>query len=176
MRQSCTLAHVAFDDESVADFFDEQVDQERQPEQFARIWIHSHPGDCPLPSMTDEETFTRVFGASDWAVMFIVARGGQTFSRLRFNVGPGGQHEIPVRVDFNEPFAGSDHDAWENEYLNNVQNMDAAAASPTSDVADSPATRIVAADEFWPWDDEPDEWTNQTDLDDLEQQERMVYE
>jgi hypothetical protein len=120
VKQDCSWAHVAFDDESVADFFDNQVDQGRQPEQFARLWLHTHPGECPQPSLTDEETFDRVFGRSDWAVMFIIAREGQTYARLRFNVGPGGEIEIPVKVDYSRPFSGSDMDAWEQEYLANV--------------------------------------------------------
>lgn len=37
VNQVCSWAHVAFDDDSVADFFDSQVDAERRPEQFARI-------------------------------------------------------------------------------------------------------------------------------------------
>jgi len=121
VKQTCSWAHVAFDDESVADFFDTQVDYDRKPEQFARLWLHTHPGDCPQPSLTDEETFERVFGRSDWAVMFIIAREGQTYARLRFNVGPGGAIEIPVEVDYSLPFSGSDQDAWEQEYLANVR-------------------------------------------------------
>ena len=122
VKQKCNCVHVSFDDESVADFFDAQVDSGRQPEQFARIWLHTHPADCPLPSSMDEETFTRVFGICEWAVMFILAREGQTFARLQFNVGPGGSVEIPVEVDYRHPFTGSDFDAWEQEYLANVQS------------------------------------------------------
>ena len=120
VKQDCSWAHVAFEDESVADYFDAQVDQGRQPEQFARLWLHTHPGECPQPSLTDEQTFERVFGRSDWAVMFIIAREGQTYARLRFNVGPGGEIEIPVKVDYSRPFPGSDMDAWEQEYVANV--------------------------------------------------------
>ena len=83
------MASVAFDDEAVADFFDHQVDAGRKPEQFARIWLHSHPGDSPQPSTVDEETFERVFGRCQWAVMFVVGRSGKTYARLRFSVGPG---------------------------------------------------------------------------------------
>ena len=43
VRQSCTFASVAFDDESVADFFDNQVDQGLQPSRFGRLWLHTHP-------------------------------------------------------------------------------------------------------------------------------------
>ena len=122
VKQNCGWAHVAFDDDSVADFFDTQVDAGRQPEQFARIWVHTHPGDCPLPSPTDEETFDRVFGNSTWAVMFILACGGKSYARLRFNVGPTGELEIPVQLDFRHPFAGCDREAWSEEYRNNVQS------------------------------------------------------
>jgi len=120
VEQTCSWAHVAFDDESVADFFDAQVDAERQPEQFARIWVHTHPGDSPQPSLTDQETFDRVFGRSDWAVMFILAQQGQSYARLRFNVGPGGAIQIPIHVDYSRLFSGSAPDAWEQEYLANV--------------------------------------------------------
>src|SRR5690242_14104510 len=70
--QICAVVSVKFDDLAVADFFDEQVDEGRRPEQFARIWVHTHPGDSPQPSGVDEQTFARCFGQSDWAVMFIL--------------------------------------------------------------------------------------------------------
>ncbi|MEI8195287.1 MAG: hypothetical protein WCI73_05200, partial [Phycisphaerae bacterium] len=117
-RVSCIT--VAFDDDAVADFFDVQVDLGRKPEQFARCWLHTHPGNSPTPSMTDEETFGRVFGSCDWAIMAIVARGGQTYARLRFNLGPGGQIVIPLAVDYQVPFAASDHEAWTQEYLAHI--------------------------------------------------------
>ena len=62
VRQKVGVVSVSFDDEAVADFFERQVDLGRKPEQFARIWLHTHPGDSPQPSMVDEETFDRVFG------------------------------------------------------------------------------------------------------------------
>jgi len=37
VRQHCTAVSVAFDDEAIADYFDEQVDLGRRPEQFARL-------------------------------------------------------------------------------------------------------------------------------------------
>jgi hypothetical protein len=111
---------VQFDDQSVAGFFDDQVDDGRRPEQFGRIWIHTHPGDSPQPSGTDEATFNRVFGGANWAVMFILARGGQTYARLRFNVGPGGEVLVPVDVDYSREFDASDHALWEEEYAMNV--------------------------------------------------------
>ena len=121
VRQKATVASVAFDDEAVADFFEAQVDAGRKPEQFARIWLHSHPGNSPQPSLTDEETFRRVFGNCQWAVMFIVAHGGKCYARLHFGVGPGGQVVIPTEVDYRGPFGPSGQDAWEAEYRANIQ-------------------------------------------------------
>ena len=120
VKQRASVVSVEFDDDAVAEFFEEQVDLNLSPAEFARLWVHSHPGDCPLPSPTDEQTFGRVFGASDWAAMVIVARGGQTYCRLRFNSGPGGSIEIPVAVDYSIPFEGSDHEAWHKEYKANI--------------------------------------------------------
>ena len=120
VKQDVSVASVAFDDAAVADFFDAQVDAGRKPEQFARIWLHTHPGDSPCPSATDEETFARVFGKCQWAVMFILARGGKSYARLRFSVGPGGQIAIPVEVEYRHPFGPSDQEAWEAEYRANI--------------------------------------------------------
>lgn len=119
-QQKTTSVTVAFEDESVADYFEDQVAVGRSPEQFGRIWIHTHPGSSPSPSTVDEETFARVFGGCDWAVMFILARSGATYARLRFNTGPGGEMELPVEVDFSQPFSASDHEAWRAEYLERV--------------------------------------------------------
>ena len=114
------MASVSFDDEAVADFFENQVDLGRKPEQFARIWLHTHPGDCPNPSGTDEQTFGRVFGKCGWAVMFILAEEGETYARLRFNVGPGGACLLPVELDCDADFPASDSEGWEAEYQANI--------------------------------------------------------
>jgi proteasome lid subunit RPN8/RPN11 len=116
VQQFCSPISVRFDDVAVADFFDQQVDQGRHPSQFARIWVHTHPCHSPAPSEIDEETFVRCFGRSDWAVMFILACGGETYTRLRFNVGPGGELEIRNEVDFAQPFAAACQDQWAQEY------------------------------------------------------------
>jgi hypothetical protein len=120
-RQSCGYAHVDFEDEAVADLFDQHVDLGRRPDQFARIWVHTHPGNSPHPSGVDEETFERVFGECDWAVMFILAKGDDTYARLRFRAGPGGAIELRTKIDYLRPFAGSDVEAWEREYLSSVR-------------------------------------------------------
>jgi proteasome lid subunit RPN8/RPN11 len=120
VRQVSTWASADFNDQSVADFFEDQVDEGRKPQEFFRLFIHTHPGASPQPSMTDEETFARVFGRANWAVMLILARLGQVYARLRYNVGPGLEVDLPVEVDYGRPFDCSDWELWQEEYLANV--------------------------------------------------------
>lgn len=126
--QSCTAVSVQFEDTAVADFFDEQVDGGLSPDRFARLWLHTHPGNSPLPSETDEETFERVFGRCDWAVMFILAHGGRTYTRLSHHRGPRVAVTIDTCVDFSQSFLGSDHSVWEQDYRQHVRAIDSFAA------------------------------------------------
>ncbi len=119
LDQQASAAFVSFDDEAVADFYEDQVKAGKKPEEFGRIWCHTHPGSSPSPSGVDEETFTRVFGSCDWAVMFILAKGGQTYARLRFNAGPTGHMVIGVGVDYKDQFS-EEHTEWGNEYTANI--------------------------------------------------------
>lgn len=124
VEQQVTGVSIKFDDVAVADFFDQQVDLGRKPEQFARIWLHTHPGNSPEPSMVDEETFIRVFGSCQWAVMFVLAQDNRTYAKLSFNVGPGGQVLIPAEIDYSCDFGPSDHELWDAEYQANVKAVE----------------------------------------------------
>ncbi|MHC4356849.1 MAG: MPN domain-containing protein [Planctomycetota bacterium] len=124
VKQEVTCVSVKFDDSAVADFFDTQVDLGRKPEQFARIWLHTHPGDSPEPSGIDEETFERVFGHCQWAVMFVVAENNKTYAKLSFNVGPGGRVLIPTEIDCTQDFGPSDRELWDAEYAANVKAIE----------------------------------------------------
>ena len=120
VKQKVTAISVSFDDDAVADFFEDQVEAGRKPEQFARIWLHTHPGNSPQPSCTDESTFQRVFGSCDWSIMAIIAQDSSTYARLRFNAGPGGEVKIPICVDYNCEFDASDLEIWQQQYMANV--------------------------------------------------------
>ena len=124
VEQEVTCVSVRFNDEAVGQYFDEQVDRGRKPEQFARCWCHTHPGMSPHPSSVDEETFQRVFGNCQWAVMFVLASDGRTYARVGFNVGPGGRILIATTVDYSQKFGPSDHKAWDAEYAANVNAVD----------------------------------------------------
>lgn len=120
VKQKVSTVSVLFEDESVADFFEDQVQVGRKPEQFARIWLHTHPGDSAKPSSTDEETFQRVFGKCDWSVMCIVAQDGSIYAKLKFNLGPCGEVRIPVFVDYSCEFDAADFELWKQQYKANI--------------------------------------------------------
>jgi hypothetical protein len=158
VNQVCTAISAELDDASVAEYFDEQVDRGWQPSHFARLFLHTHPGSSPQPSTTDEETFARVFGNTDWAVMFILAQQGQCYARLRCNTGPGIEVEIPVEVDYGRPFEATDWNAWQEEYEANVHGPPAQVIDEST--AKDGMTALRADDEVlyrerWldPWDD-----------------------
>ena len=132
VKQKVTCVSISFEDESVADLFEDQVEAGRRPEQFARIWLHTHPGNSPEPSCTDESTFKRVFGSCDWSIMAIVAQEGATYARLRFNAGPGGEVKIPIFIDYNCPFDAANLKDWKKQYLANVVEDDIFNLKPKS--------------------------------------------
>ena len=157
VRQRCSSVTVQFADDAVADFFDEMVDRGLPPERFARVWIHTHPGNSASPSCVDEETFVRSFGRSDWALMFILAQGGQTTARLRFHVGPGGDCELPVDVDFSCDFDAPNRAAWKEEYQRSVCVPPLAIERLLRDEVPDRAADVLVANEFDLWDDFFDE-------------------
>lgn len=117
IKQTCSGASVEFDDADVADFFDECIDQGLTHEQFARVWIHTHPNGVHGPSMTDEETFEKAFGRCNWAVMYILSRDGQDYCALQYNTTPACRIELRnTKVDFSVPFVASNCEQWKKEY------------------------------------------------------------
>lgn len=118
--QKCTSTTIKFDDDGLSNHIEEMYDQGVEPEQCMRIWIHTHPGDSPTPSTTDEDTFIRVFGKCNWAVMFILAKGGDTYARSSFSAGAGGEFEIDTLIEWDCEFDAADHESWSVEYLENV--------------------------------------------------------
>jgi hypothetical protein len=148
VRQRAGWASVGFDDDAVADHFDACADAGLPPDRCGRVWVHTHPGDSALPSGTDEETFARVFGRCDWAVMLIVSRTGRTYARLSFPAGPGGSVMLTVSVDWSAwPQLVCDGDipwerrveGWMEEFHANIR--------PVCDALRDPA--VPPFDEVW---------------------------
>lgn len=122
--QKCSAAYTEMKEDGLANFQLDMVEAGLQPNQFMRIWCHTHPGDGVTPSNTDETTFREVFGMCDWAIMFILGKAGSTSCRFSYRFGPGGfggpgQQEIGVAIDWKADFKASDKEAWKAEYDKN---------------------------------------------------------
>jgi hypothetical protein len=99
--------------------------------------IHTHPGNSPLPSTTDEDAFGRVFKDTDWAVMFILACDGSTYARLEYHTAPEVKLSLPVVVDYRRAFQAADHAAWQAEYERTVFRRSWTYYSPKKETKDT---------------------------------------
>ena len=150
LQQVNTGASTLLDDEAVADHFDDQVDAGRKPNQFARIWLHTHPNhhqfgrhnqfgrktrpkhrNCsrcldddfcvPTPSGTDENTIRQAFGSCDWAVMFIYSGGSTGYARLVLKKPVNGQIVMPVVIQKKgKNPTKKDFAEWKQEFEKNI--------------------------------------------------------
>ena len=122
VEANCTPASVEFTESGIADFFDKMDERNLQPNQYFRIWIHTHPTFSPKPSGTDENTFNETFGTTDFAIMLIVASANSTYARIRMTVnGITIQQEANVQIDWQIPCEASDINSWEDEYKQNIK-------------------------------------------------------
>ena len=119
--QTCSEASTDMDDASVAAHIEDHADRGLQPDQCGRIWFHTHPGMRAVPSGTDEDTFERAFGANTWAIMGILGEHGHTYCRMLFRTGSiKSDQDLKIEIDWSVPFEESDHNAWEDEFIEHV--------------------------------------------------------
>lgn len=83
LPQNNSAGFVEFHEGAFSTHLNDSLDAGLQPYQATRIWIHTHPGGSPNPSGQDEDQLTQFMALNDWTVMFIMARTGATFCRLR---------------------------------------------------------------------------------------------
>jgi len=81
-KQECSSATTEMDDESLSELGEAMTKKRVVPWRYTRVWIHTHPGESPTPSSKDWETFREIFGRSNWAIMFVLAKGGQTHCQM----------------------------------------------------------------------------------------------
>lgn len=91
VKQEVSSGETIIDDEGLADFFEDmREDKKIGARRCGRVWIHTHPGNSPQPSGTDEETYNRYFKDVDFAVMYILSCGNKDYCRMKYNsvIGP----------------------------------------------------------------------------------------
>ena len=120
IKSECTGTSFDMDPDDGAEFMETMLDVGLMPWQYSNILIHTHPGNGPNPSGTDEKNFMKAFSHPNWAIMFIIAHGGNVYCRLKINIGPGVVKELKVIIDWSIPFGGSDVQRWGEEYESKV--------------------------------------------------------
>lgn len=116
VKQVCSGVTVEFDEDAVNAYVEDMAELGYTMDQCFRVWIHTHPGSSPTPSGVDETTFAKCFGAPAWSVMFIIAKGGDTYCRIKYTAGPGYAMTLPVEVTTDCAFPGVNYDEWIAEY------------------------------------------------------------
>ena len=123
IKQEGAVATTDIDDEALAEHIEKMCDEGIYPYRCSRIWIHTHPGASAAPSGTDEDTFEKHFGNVDWAIMFILAKGGQTSCRLKMKVDMpflnDGYIIQEIKTEYDPPHYNRENE-WEEEYERNI--------------------------------------------------------
>jgi len=118
-RQEVTRGSTDMTAEGLAQMWDDMTGAGLEPEQFNRIWIHTHPGDTN-PSRIDFDTCKEVFGRCDWFIMMIM--GKEDFGCWLYKMGRiPTRTMLEVKVDYSSPGLPPDTlKKWENTISNMV--------------------------------------------------------
>ena len=171
IKQKCTGVTFDLDPEDGAEHMERMMDAGLMPWMYSNILVHSHPGNSPSPSGTDETNFKKAFSHPDWAIMLIIAKDNSMYCRLKLNTGPGVEKLLKIQVDFSQDFQASDRKTWKIEYelkvteeITQVKKMVGAFPNPTG----------FGDDPLW-WDKDDKKWVgfqhvqqSNTELEELE--------
>lgn len=124
VKQEVSSVAVDFDDEGLADYTCRMSEAGYNAAQFNRVWIHTHPGNSPSPSGTDEETFAKYLPCKPFSIMYILAKGGQQYCRMKIESSPIDANGATVSMSsllktdiyYELDFPASNREAWEAEY------------------------------------------------------------
>lgn len=125
-KQQVTGVMTEFDGDCIGEYYESMVVLGRKPEQFARIWLHTHPFSkgCPSPSQVDEDTFAESFKDCEWAVMIIFGKNMDTYCRIKGNISSFSlESDAYCCVDYSSTFKGLTSDdikSLKEEYEKNV--------------------------------------------------------
>jgi len=167
IKQECTSVTFDLDPEDGVEHTERMMDQGLSPWACNNILAHTHPGNCPNPSSVDEKNFVSAFSHPDWAIMFIIANGGETYCRLKINIGPGVTKQLGVEIDWGTPFAGTNIKSWEAEYIEKVSEKPFRMTGKEGTTAQSAHSFPDIDDPLW-WDKEHERWSGLSALEDSE--------
>jgi proteasome lid subunit RPN8/RPN11 len=124
--QECTETTTEIDGDCLCQLIDEDIP--------VNIWIHTHPEMSANPSGTDLETWRNTYDIDNgFAIMAIVSKSGDKFAELKLRTnGLEIREKIPVDIDWEASFEGSDWELWDSELTDNVIDATPVYKSKTS--------------------------------------------
>lgn len=111
VKQESTAGSTEFDEDAQHNLVVDMDEAGVSPENYLRIWVHTHPGSSATPSSTDWETFDEVFGLMPWSIMAILSKSAANSMYCLFRAEDEAIH-IPVVIDTPEV----NREEWEAEY------------------------------------------------------------
>ncbi len=123
LPQTASGGHADLDNMAIAKYTCKMVKSGLQPNQFSRIWFHTHGGSGyfgPHSSTDDDNTFVRAFGQCDWSVMLIFNDAYSVYMELQNNKA----HNIGWEIGFEfwEKPLSKKHQGWADEFDDNVRH------------------------------------------------------
>lgn len=119
LYQESGVASFEFNREKMSDYIEKMSDR-YSPAQCFRVFVHTHPGDCPKPSGTDWETFNSLMSSYPWFGMLIFAKDQSYYFYLKLTQGPGLETEVDLDIDWGISCQPVDFEHLENEYKEKV--------------------------------------------------------
>lgn len=130
VRQKSSRFGTEIDRVGMNEFFAEMAAQGLPEESYTRAFFCTHRDGDPELMDRDEELLEHLLGEKTWSILLNLTTGDRASARMQFNVGPGADVDLSVRVAFHRPFLAGDHDAWKEEFDRNVELVAEPALSP----------------------------------------------
>lgn len=113
-KQKGHSTETEWDSEDISEFVNQMLDKGYKPEEFFRIWIHTHPGFSCNPSGHDEKQIVELFGNVNFGVMAIMGKDHKMSAHLILNYKSLRTiTEIPVKYEL--PDYSEHHEKWDEE-------------------------------------------------------------
>lgn len=158
--QYSTMASVEFDNDAQNNYAIDMSKRRLNPDNFMRVWIHTHPGNNTSPSGTDWSTFNDTFGPMEWSVMAILGKSDEFTCVFRV-----GDEMMNIPVAIHDPFTQQ----WAEEYASAVLSPQKKTHSFLS-----PQASEAEWEEVWQQAIEPEESTERQEREDWEAIEMMA--
>jgi proteasome lid subunit RPN8/RPN11 len=95
-----TAVTTEFDEEKKVEEVDKLIQKGLDPNNFLKIWVHTHPKMSPNPSGTDIQTFKTKFNNLNWSIRLILGQNKQMTVKYQQNSPIPLELDLKTEIDF----------------------------------------------------------------------------